>query len=283
MALRMAGLMLIAGAGWALSTGSITPRDAVDDIAVAAFGLAVFVVSPKPTQSWALFIFGAIASGGVLMVGDVAWPYRMAAVMCLVVFSLVLWESYQTHLGSRRVACPEVQRIALRSKTQYGVSLDELSRLSPVMLVFLRHTGCPFCRQALAELSDKRAGIESLGVRIVLVLMVEEAEAHRFLTEYGLEDVNRVIDLKQSVYRAFGLQRGGLMSIIGPRLWPAGLLNTLRHGGWLPSDEDVFQMPGVFLIFHGEVLSSYRHQSIADRPDFLGIARSDNLSEFSRP
>jgi len=35
---------------------------------------------------------------------------------------------------------------------------------------------------------------------------------------------------------------------------------------------DAFQMPGVFLVFHGQVIRSYRHQSTADRPDYLGFA-----------
>jgi hypothetical protein len=30
-------------------------------------------------------------------------------------------------------------------------------------------------------------------------------------------------------------------------------------------------MPGAFFIFHGEVLRSYRHQSVADRADFLAL------------
>jgi hypothetical protein len=32
-------------------------------------------------------------------------------------------------------------------------------------------------------------------------------------------------------------------------------------------------MPGVFLLFHGETLKSYRHQSAADRPDYLAMVR----------
>lgn len=280
-ALRTAGLSILAGAAWALYTHGVSPREVIDDVAMAAFGVAVCLVAHKPNQSWALFAFGLVATAAVIIAGDLPWPYRVAAVLCLVIFSLVLWETYQCHVGCRRVASPEVQRIALRAKTQYGVSLDELSRLSPVMLVFLRHTGCPFCRQTLAELAERRKQVEALGVRIALVLMAPEREAHGFLSRYGLEDLHRVIDGRQNIYRAFGLQRGGVLSIVGPNLWAAGLLNMVRHGAALPLEQDGFQMPGVFLIFHGEVLTSYRHQAPSDRPDFLAIARSDS-AELSR-
>jgi hypothetical protein len=40
---------------------------------------------------------------------------------------------------------------------------------------------------------------------------------------------------------------------------------------------DIFQMPGVFLLFHGEVIRSYRHQSAADRPSYRKIIGEDLL------
>jgi hypothetical protein len=35
-------------------------------------------------------------------------------------------------------------------------------------------------------------------------------------------------------------------------------------------------MPGVFLLCQGEVVRSYRHQSVADRPDYVRFS----ISEF---
>ena len=43
---------------------------------------------------------------------------------------------------------------------------------------------------------------------------------------------------------------------------------------------DGFQMPGVFLIYHGEVLRSYRHQSVADRPHYTRFAAGDSIPEL---
>lgn len=40
---------------------------------------------------------------------------------------------------------------------------------------------------------------------------------------------------------------------------------------------DGFQMPGVFLLYHGTVLRSYRHQSAADRPNYSQLVDPQSL------
>ena len=140
----------------------------------------------------------------------------------------------------------------------------------------LRHAGCTFCREALADVARQRPEIESTGTRVVLIHMGSEEYATRFFTRYGLQDVTRVSDPQKHIYRAFGLTRGSLGKIFGPRVWvrgfQAGILN--RHGvGRLMGDG--FQMPAVYLVFHGEVLRGYRHQSVSDRPDYLALASLD--------
>jgi peroxiredoxin len=203
--------------------------------------------------------------GWIIAANDLVW---------WVPFGLILYGAYRANLCQTRTASPEIQRMALRARTQLGVTLDELSRLSPILLVFLRHTGCTFCREALADLARQRGEIEASGVRIALVHMSTEKQGECFLRRYGLEALPRVSDPRRSLYRAFGLGRGGLLRLFGPKVWirgfEAGILR--RHGiGRLVGDG--FQMPGVFLVFHGEVLASYRHHTAADRPDYLSMAR----------
>ena len=64
--------------------------------------------------------------------------------------------------------------------------------------------------------------------------------------------------------------------LFGPAVWWRGFHAALlqSHGvGRLAGDG--FQMPGVFLVFHGEILRSYRHQSAADRPNYADFVRQD--------
>lgn len=55
-------------------------------------------------------------------------------------------------------------------------------------------------------------------------------------------------------------------------MWLRGFAAAFRGRHGLGGAEgDVAQMPGVFLLFHGETLKAYRHQSAADRPDYLAM------------
>lgn len=159
-----------------------------------------------------------------------------------------------------------------RVRTQSGESLADLSRRAPVLVVFLRHSGCLFCREALADLAEQRQVISAAGAVIALVHMQPDADAAKLFARYGLEDVSRISDPGQELYRAFQLPRGNLAQVAGPRVWGTGLKSLLS--GNLPGvpSADVLQMPGVFLVQDGRVLRSFRHATSGDRPDYVNLA-----------
>ena len=47
-------------------------------------------------------------------------------------------------------------------KTNAGRTVAEISDNQPAMIIFLRHFGCTFCREALAEISHKRKEITDI-------------------------------------------------------------------------------------------------------------------------
>jgi len=156
--------------------------------------------------------------------------------------------------------------------TQSGERLAALTEASPVLLVFLRHAGCTFCREALGDVARERNLIEASGVRIVLVHMGDSDAISKLIAKYRLEGVARICDPERKLYQAFGLKRGGLRQLFGPKvLWralPAGALS--RHGiGRMTADS--FQMPGLFLIDQSGIVRRFRHRTAADRPDYAGI------------
>lgn len=204
-----------------------------------------------------------LSFGALLLLHDVIW---------IGPFAWILAEAHHLASARQRHASPEVRRLALRTRTSEDISIDEMSRRSPTMLVFLRHFHCPFCREALTELAALRPEIEKSGTRIAFVHMSGDAEALTFFSKYALGDLPRISDPSCVLYRAFGLPKGSLGQVFGLKAWlrgfKAGILQGHGVGGWF---DDLFQMPGVFLLFHGEVLNSYLHHSIADRPDYLQI------------
>lgn len=161
---------------------------------------------------------------------------------------------------------------------QLPAELLERSRRQPLLVVFLRHSGCPFCRQALADLQQQRAAIEGVGTAIVLVhMMAAPSEATAFFRAYGLDDVLAIADPEQQLYRQFEIARGRAGQFLGPAVWWRGLVCTLKEGH-LPGKPqgDLSQLAGVFLIRDGEILKEFRHATSADRPDYAALANPDH-------
>ena len=152
------------------------------------------------------------------------------------------------------------------------VELLERSKRKPVLLVFLRHLGCAFCREALADLSRRRRDIEKLGAEIVLVHMAEPGQWAPFIAKYGLQDALAISDPGKELYRAFELKRGTLRQLLGLKVWLRGIGAGIFQGHWqgIPKG-DPWQMPGAFLLKDGEVKTAYRHQYASDRPHYVGI------------
>lgn len=250
---------------------------------IAAMGGAYLLAAGDVFRHWPIVLMGLVAKlGSALFTGwDITrgrlpeqawWIVAVDDLIWVTPMWLILIAAHESLLCRKRTVSPEILRFALRRRTQYGVSVDEISRLSPVLLVFLRHAGCTFCREALSDLARQRREIEAQGTRLVLVHMGTEENSAAFFSRYGLEEVPRLSDPERALYRAFGLPHGSLADVLGPKVWwrgfQAGILG--RHGvGRLAGD--AFQMPGVFLLFHGEIVRSFRHQSAADRPDYMAL------------
>lgn len=259
---------------------------------VGVYGIGYWIASGDPVRHWPIVlvgflgkVLGPIGMAKALYEGRFPWSFAWINVtndiIWWVPFALILMHAVRESEDKQRVYSPEIQTWAMRAKSQFGVSILEHSRLRPVLLVFLRHVGCTFCREALADLAARRASIEATGTQIILVHMGREESAEAILQKYKLADVPRVWDPKLSLYRAFGLEKGSLAQLFGPRVWLRGFkAGFLGKHGIGAADGDVTQMPGVFLVFHGEVIKSYRHQSAADRPDYVALVSELSNSQF---
>lgn len=159
-----------------------------------------------------------------------------------------------------------------------GENLAEMTENQPVMLVFLRHFGCSFCREAIFDIASVRPQLEEEGLRVVLVHMAPEVEtAEKFLKRFKLWPVDHISDPEKRFYRAFGLGRGAPAQLFGLMSWIRGFESAVVNGRGVdaPSEElgDGFQMPGVFVLHKGAVKNSFVHNMSHDRPDYLEIVR----------
>ena len=155
--------------------------------------------------------------------------------------------------------------------SQTGETLAALAE-RPLFLVFLRHFGCTFCREAVADLAEKRQSIEAKGAPLAFVHLGTEAKAQWFFKPYGMLDVPRFSDPDGRLYEAFGLLRAELRQYLNSESILRMLGAMLRgHFVGFPAG-DIERMPGAFLIDRGRIQKSFRHKLVSDRPDYLALA-----------
>ena len=159
--------------------------------------------------------------------------------------------------------------------TESGASLLALTEASPVLLVFLRHFGCPFGRKTIGDVAELRPKLEGMGVRPVFVHLGAPELAKHYFDFYGISDVERVSDPEAQVYRSpvFGLgQRDPFLDLLNPKVWLGWFRKgTLIKQGMGKFEGDGTQMPGIFFVKGSKVVRQFRYKSIADEPDYLGL------------
>ncbi len=159
-------------------------------------------------------------------------------------------------------------------QTNEGKSLYELSFDKPVLLVFLRHFGCTFCREALSDIAEQWEEIEKAGSRLVFVHMTSDEVAERYFNRYKLEGVPHISDPDCKFYASFGLVKGNFTQLFGLQSWIRGFSAGVVSGhGVGPQLGDGFQMPGAFVIQDGQIKNSFIHKLASDRPDYIDLVK----------
>jgi thiol-disulfide isomerase/thioredoxin len=159
-------------------------------------------------------------------------------------------------------------------RAESGASLLELAEASPVLLVFLRHFGCSFCRKAISDVAELGGELRARGVRPVFVHLGPPELAKVYFEYYGIGDVERVSDPEGAVYRhpAFALRRQSLLwQVVSPVVWAGWLKGAIfKHGiGKIRGDGQ--QMPGIFFLRGARIVRRFVYKTIADEPDYLRL------------
>jgi hypothetical protein len=159
-------------------------------------------------------------------------------------------------------------------RTETGRSLLEIVDQSPLLLIFLRHFGCAFCRQALDQVAHIRAQIAARGAQPVFVHLGSPERAKPYFDYYQLSNVERVSNPDASLYQhpVFALSRmNPYLNLFSLKVWKGWLSGALRKYGIGRIQEDGHQMPGVFFLKERKIVRGFRYQTIADEPDYLKL------------
>lgn len=125
----------------------------------------------------------------------------------------------------------------------------------------------------MADVAAIKPQLEAAGARVAFVHGASPDEAEPWFAKYRLTDVVHVSDPGLDHYKAFALGRTNAMALVDPVVWARGAVCALSHGFGAQPAELMRQLPGVFVVRGNEILAEYRHQSPADRPDYLALTR----------
>jgi len=253
---------------------------------VGVYGIGYAIASRDPVRHWPIVLVGLLGklAGPIGFASSVAagrlplalgWTIITNDLIWWIPFTMILWRSAQTHQANYHLMLvtppPKPLDPMGRMISQLGATMTELSRRTPVLVVFLRHSGCTFCREALSNLASQRQQIEATGTRIALVHMGYE-EPVELLERYKLNDLHCFRDPVCALYESFGLEMGKFLQLFGFKVWLRAIRAWISGHGIGSLNGNGFRMPGTFLIHRGEIVRSFRNETAGDRPDYVELS-----------
>lgn len=143
------------------------------------------------------------------------------------------------------------------------------------LLVLLRHFGCLFCREMVADLRQV-ASKQAPGSSILFFYQATVVEGREFFAEHW-PSAQAIADGSLKFYRAFGIPKSSLGQMIDPALWRQGMKSLSKgHLPGLPQG-DVMQMPGLLLARRERIVWRHDFEHAGDHPKF------GNMSLFGGP
>ncbi len=179
--------------------------------------------------------------------------------------------------GTDRATPADFDQTAATFRLSTGESLEDASLAGPLVLIFLRHFGCTFTRQILRGLEGIQGEARARGARLILVHMLRGGSEIRYLS--GHDDIASIADPHCELYRAFGLGKGGIVELFGPRVWWLGFVSIFKGCGVGHLAGDGRQMPGAFLFHKGKIIASQRARSASDLPDLAALFNARKKAE----
>ena len=137
------------------------------------------------------------------------------------------------------------------------------------LLVFLRHFGCMFCRETLADMraiSEKDARFPEP----LFFFQGSATEGRAFLRRYWPQ-LRAISDPEGEFYRGFGIRRGGPLKMLGPAVWAAKSRAEAKGHRNGPRSGDIWRMPGLFLARGSRIVWAHEYRHAADHPDYERI------------
>jgi len=119
---------------------------------VGVYGIGYWIASHAPLRHWPIILVGFLGKvfgpiGYLHGIWQGTWPVQFGwlnltnDLIWLVPFFLILRAAWRQHIEENDVQKLDVQQALSQASTSTGSTLMDLSRKSPLLLIFLRHFG----------------------------------------------------------------------------------------------------------------------------------------------
>ena len=241
----------------------------------AIFGIGYYISSFDPEAHWPIILVGFMSK--ILVSIAILKGYLTGSLplntLSVVVFNDLIWIIpfyyalvFAYEANTIEDSAPKKFNDLIRMvKTNQGESLFELSEKKNVLLVFVRHFGCTFCRETVSEIAKLDESIKGKNLTPVFIHMSDLDFADEFFSRYYNPSVSHVSDPSRVLYKSLNLKRGTLSQVFGPTIWLRGFWAGIFKGHGLGAVEgDALQLGGYFILSRGQIVFEHKNRNAAD-------------------
>ncbi|MEB3207049.1 MAG: peroxiredoxin-like family protein [Vampirovibrionales bacterium] len=258
---------------------------------VGVYGIGYAAASLNPFRYWPVVLVGLLGkifgpmgfvwalAGGVfppafgltILTNDLIWWLP---------FGLILLATYRQFMSetilpdSPEQLAKRLQHVQVALPDGQQRILAHLSENTPVLMLFLRHAGCIFCKEALFDLSQSLSRLNAAGIETVVIMMSDMPRMQQLMADYPLAGVFALSDPERHVYKAFGLGRGGVGQLFSWTVIKRGLAAALHGHQQGMLEGDGFQMPGAVLLKNSQLVSQWVFQNAAEVLDVEAVLKA---------
>ena len=251
---------------------------------VGVYGIGYWCAARNAYRHWPVVLvgflgktFGPIGAVQGIVTGklpvSILWTNLFNDLIWWVPFALILlgaWRAAQNRDAAAVKDDPSIIRERFASLVADGRTL----------VVFLRHSGCTFCREAIADLDAAGVDLASRDVRVLLIPPGPTDRDKLLAGTSHLSDAVVLADPANVLASDHALQQGGFGELFGTKVWGPGARACLIDGhGVGMLDGNGFQLPGLFLYDDGDQVAAYRHATAHDRPNYVAFASGEAAAQ----
>jgi len=128
-----------------------------------------------------------------------------------------------------------------------------------------------FCREMVAEL--RQVAAQDPNFPDILIITQGSVEQSRKFFSGRWPGARAVADPRRRFYKGFGIRRGSLIQLVGPKVVLAGVRATATGNLQGQNVGDTAQMPGLFLVKDGCIIWQHNFRHVGDHPDWGKISQ----------